>query len=190
LQVILIKDESNCNRKAKDMSINIQELWGNTSEFQIDWSPATKTSETIKWTISKEKFEIHHGLCNRFELHEIMLHCLTVMHNIGGQVGNSDTKKFQSYKTIMPRTLSIPLAGVWKQVVAEYELDNPDEDDSVASFKELLKTFFAAHSTEDDQHKLVSVICYAVKPEGMKVQPFLSLEGIEWLCYLATRRRA
>jgi hypothetical protein len=126
LQVILIKDESNCNRKAKDMSINIQEPQGNTLEFQIDWSPATKTLETIKWTISKEKFEINHGLCNHFKLHEIMLHCLTVMHKLDGQVGDSDNKKLQSYKTIMPRTLSIPLAGVWKQVVAEYELDNLD----------------------------------------------------------------
>jgi hypothetical protein len=154
------------------MSFNIQEPRGNTSEFQIDWSPAKKTSETIKWTIAKEKFEIHHGLCNRFELHEIIPHCLTVMHKIDGQVGDSDTEKFQSYKSIMPRTLSIPLARVWKQVVVEYELDNPDEDDSVSTFKELLKAFFAAHSTEDDRHELFSVIRYAVKPEGMKVQPF------------------
>jgi hypothetical protein len=132
------------------MSSNIQEPQGNTSEFKIDWSPVTKTSETIKWTINKEKFKIHHGLCNRFELHEIIPHCLTVMHKIDGQVGDSDTKKCQSYKSIMPRTLSIPLAGVWKQVVVEYELENPDEDDTVATFKEILKAFFAAHLTEDD----------------------------------------
>jgi hypothetical protein len=168
------------------MSTHLQEPWGNTSEFQIDWAPVTKTSETIKWTISKEKFEIHHGLCNRFELHEIMPHCLTVMHKIDGQVGDSDNKKLQSYKTVMPQTLSIPLVGVWEQVVAEYELDNPDEDESLASFKEMLKKFFAAHSTEDDQHELVSVIRYAIKPEGMKVQPFFcclkELNGyVNWL---------
>jgi hypothetical protein len=126
----------------------------------------------IKWTISKEKFELHHGLCNRFELHEIMPHCLMVMHKIDGQVGDSDNKKLQLYKTVMPWTLSIPLVGVWEQVVAKYELDNPDEDESLATFQEMLKKFFAAHSTEDNQHELVSVIRYAIKPEGMKVQPF------------------
>jgi hypothetical protein len=129
------------------MSTILQEPQGNTSEFQIDWSPVTKTLETIKWTISKEKFEIYHGLCNRFELHEIMPHCLTVMHKIDSQVGDSDNKKLQSYKTVMPQTLSIPLVGVREQVVAEYELDNPDEGESLASFKEMLKKFFAAHST-------------------------------------------
>jgi hypothetical protein len=103
------------------------------------------------------------------------------MHKIDGQVGNSDTKKCQSYKSIMPRTLLIPLAGVWKQVDIDYELENPDEDDTVATFKEILKAFFAMHSTEDDRHKLASVIRYAIKPQGMKVQPFLSFEGIEWL---------
>jgi hypothetical protein len=66
----------------------------------------------------------------------------------------------------------VPLAGVWKQVVIDYELENPDEDDTVATFKEILKAFFAAHSTEDDRHELASVIRYAIKPEGMKVQPF------------------
>jgi hypothetical protein len=167
------------------MAANNQEPRGNTSEFKIDWSPATKTSETIKWSIHKEKFEIHHGLCNRFELHEIIPHCLTVMHKIDGQVGDSDTKKAHSYKAIMPRTLSIPLAGVWKQVAIDYELENPDEDDTVATFKEILKAFFAAHSTEDDRHELASVIRYAVKPTGMKVQPFFyclkELNGIDWL---------
>jgi hypothetical protein len=187
LQVILIKDGSNCiNKKQKNMSSNIREPQGNTLEFRIEWSPTTKTSETIKWTINKEKFEIHHGLCNRFELHEIIPHCLTVMHKIDGQVGDSDTKKCQSHKSIMPRTLSIPLAGVWKQVVIDYELENPDEADMVATFKEILKAFFTAHSTEDDRHELASVIRYAIKPDGMKVQPFFyrlkELNGyIDWL---------
>jgi hypothetical protein len=146
----------------------------------------TKSSETIKWTISKEKYKIYHGLCNRFELHEIMLHCLMVMHKIDGQVGDHDNKKLQTYKTVLPWTLSIPLVRVWEQVVVEYNQDNLDEEESLGTFAQIPKKFFAAHLTEDDQHELVSVICYAVKLEKMKVQPFFcwlkELNGyVSWL---------
>jgi hypothetical protein len=142
---------------------------GNTSQFNIDWTPASKTSETIKWVISKEKYEIYHGLCTRFELHEIIPHCLMVIHKINGQVGDHDNKKLQSYKQVLPRTLSIPLVGVWEQVVVEYYEANPDEDETLASFAKTLKDFFTCHSMEDNRHELVSVICYAQKPDHMKV---------------------
>jgi hypothetical protein len=73
----------------------------------------TKTSETIKWMISKEKYEIYHGLCTQFELHEkITLYCLMVLHKIDGQVGDNDHKKLQLYKQVLPQTLSILLVGV------------------------------------------------------------------------------
>jgi hypothetical protein len=52
---------------------------GNALEFTIDWLPAAKTSETIEWMINKEKYEIHHGLCTKFELNNIMTHCLMVV---------------------------------------------------------------------------------------------------------------
>jgi hypothetical protein len=148
---------------------HIPEPRGNTSKFNIDWTPASKTLETIKWVISKEKYRIYHGLCTRFILHEIIPHCLMVIHKIDGQVGHHDNKKLQSYKQVLPRTLSIPLVGVWQQVVVEYNEANVDEDESLASFAKTLKAFCACHSTEDDQHELVSVICYAQKPEHMKV---------------------
>jgi hypothetical protein len=81
-------------------------------------------------------------------------------------------RKLQSYKQVLPRTLSIPLVGVWEQVVQEYKAANPDEDESLESFAKTLKAFIACHATEDDRHKLVSVIQYASKPDNMKVQPF------------------
>jgi hypothetical protein len=65
-----------------------------------------------------------------------------------------------------------PLVGVWEQVVTEYNQANQDEDESLATFAKTLKVFSACHSTEDDQHELVSVIRYTTKPEKMKVQPF------------------
>jgi flagellar biosynthesis protein FliP len=64
------------------------------------------------------------------------------------------------------------LVGVWEQVVTEYNKTHEDEDEFLATFGKTLKAFFASHSTEDDQHKLVSVIKNASKPEDMKVQPF------------------
>jgi hypothetical protein len=90
---------------------------------------------------SKEKYEIYQGLCTRFELHEIIPHCLMVIHKIDGQVGDHDNKK-------LPRTPSIPLVGVWEQVVMEYSEANLDEDETLASFVKTLMAFFACHSTE------------------------------------------
>jgi hypothetical protein len=137
---------------------HLPEQQGNTSEFNINWTPASKTSETIKWVISKEKYEIYHGLCTRFELHEIILHCLMVIHKIDGQVGDQDNKKLLSHKQVLAQTLSIPSVGVWEQVIVEYNQANPDEDESLASFAKTLKAFFACHSTEDNCHELVSVV--------------------------------
>jgi hypothetical protein len=36
-------------------TIHFPEPQGNTSEFNIDWTPATKTLETIKWVIFRKK---------------------------------------------------------------------------------------------------------------------------------------
>jgi hypothetical protein len=123
-----------------------------------------KTSETIKWSIHEDKFEIHQGLCVKFALHDIIAHCLTVVHKIDSQVSDNDQKKLQSYKQVLPRTLLIQLMGVWEQVVAEMD---QEEDESLATFTKTLKPFFRCktlkpffrcHSTEDDQHELVSTI--------------------------------
>jgi hypothetical protein len=73
---------------------------------------------------------------------------------------------------VIPRTLSIPLVGVWNQVVTEHTVANEDETETLATFAQLLKAFFACHSTEDDRHELVSFIRYASKPDDMKVQTF------------------
>jgi hypothetical protein len=152
-------------------------------EFNIEWSPMTKTAETIEWTINQEKYEIYHGLCARFELHDIVPHWLMVTHEIDGQVGESNHKKLQPYKQVLPQTLSVPLVGVWEQVVTKYNWEHEDETETLATFAKTLKAFFACHSTKDDQLELVSVICYASKPESVKVQLFLSIERV-WIGYL------
>jgi hypothetical protein len=80
-------------------------------------------------------------------------------------------KKIQLYKQVIPRTLSIPLVGVRNQVVTEYTAAREDDDETLATFAQLLKTF-SCHSTDNDQHELVSFIRYASKPDDMKVQTF------------------
>jgi dolichyl-phosphate-mannose--protein O-mannosyl transferase len=76
------------------MSVFHPEPRGNASAFTLDWVAAAKTTETIKWAINKEKYEIYHGLCTKFELIDIMTHCLMVVHKIDGQVSKYDHKKF------------------------------------------------------------------------------------------------
>jgi hypothetical protein len=80
------------------MSTFHPEPCGIASEFTIGWVPAAKTAETTKWTINKEKFKIHHVLCTKFELNDIMTHCLMVVHKFG----ENDHKKLQLYKQVMP----------------------------------------------------------------------------------------
>jgi hypothetical protein len=140
---------------------------GHTLEFNIDWTPATKTLETIKWVISKEKYEIYHGLCTRFELHEIILHCLMVIHKIDGQVGDHDNKKLQSYKQVLPQTLSIPLVGVWEQMVVEYNEANLDEDETLASFA---KTLFRTVRSHDYAHRAPSLFLCPRTQEALQGQ--------------------
>jgi hypothetical protein len=51
-------------QQQQDMStVFHSEPRGDTSEFTINWTLANKTSETIKWNIYKEKYEIYQGLC-------------------------------------------------------------------------------------------------------------------------------
>jgi hypothetical protein len=71
------------------MSTFHPEPCGTALAFTIDWVSTTKTTETIKWVINEEKFEIYCGLCTKFELIDIMTHCLTVVHKIDGQVGEN-----------------------------------------------------------------------------------------------------
>jgi hypothetical protein len=58
-----------------------------TSDFKIEWAQATKTSETLRWSIQRSKFEIHVIVLDQVELHDIVPHCLGVLHKIDGQVG-------------------------------------------------------------------------------------------------------
>jgi hypothetical protein len=79
-----------------------------------------------------------------------------------------------------------PLYSFGYQVVTEHTAANEDETETLATFAQLLKAFFACHSTEDDRHELVSFIRYASKPDDMKVQTFFYClkelnDYVDWL---------
>jgi hypothetical protein len=56
----------------------------------------------------------------------LMTHCLMVVHKIDGQISENDDKKLQSYKQVLWQTLSLPLVGVWDQVVTKFNKDHED----------------------------------------------------------------
>jgi hypothetical protein len=60
------------------------------SDFKIEWTAATRTTETLCWSIQRSKFEIHVVMLDQVELSDIVPHCLGVLHKIDGQVGLDD----------------------------------------------------------------------------------------------------
>jgi hypothetical protein len=55
------------------------------------------------------------------ELHNIVMHCLSVLHKITGQVGDQDVCWLASYKQVLVQTVSMTLQSTWKQVVQDFE---------------------------------------------------------------------
>jgi hypothetical protein len=144
------------------------------SDFQIDWTPTTKTTKTLRWTCQKSKFEIHVVLLDQVKLNDIVTHCLGVLHKIDGQVGfDNKERRVTSYLQVLPCTMSMALQAYWKQVLQEFEEANDNTPIStVDTFNLVLKNFFAGHSTDDNHHDLIESLRSAIKPENMKVQTF------------------
>jgi hypothetical protein len=144
------------------------------SDFQIEWSPTNKMTETLQWTYQQSKFEVHVVMLEKVELNDIMTHCLAVLHEIDGQVGlDSKERRVTSYLQVLPRTMSMALQAYWKQVVQEFGKANEDATIStIDAFNSILKNFFASHSTDDDRHDLIKSLQSAIKPNNMKVQTF------------------
>jgi hypothetical protein len=144
------------------------------SDFKIEWTPTTKTTETLRWTILRSKFEIHVVVLEQVELNDIVPHCLGVLHKIDGQVGlDSDDRHVTSYHQVLSRTMSMPLQSYWKQVITDYDETHEDAISTIDDFNAVLRAFFASHATEDDRHDLLESLRSAMKPETMKVHTFL-----------------
>jgi hypothetical protein len=140
------------------------------ASFPLELMPETKRNqETIKWTLgANQKHEIVSTILNQFEPGYIVAHCLQVMHKVNTRVGDDDGRKFQSYRTVLPRTLSIPLLAVWENI----QVDFPLQANTVAAFHQQVRHFIAANATENDRLDLVAYLRKAQKPVTMNVQAF------------------
>jgi hypothetical protein len=151
------------------------------SNFKIEWIPATKTTETLRWSIQHSKFEIHVIMLEQVELSDIVPHCLGVLHKIDRQVGlDDDDQHVTSYLQVLPQTMSIPLQAYWKQVIMDYNETHEDTITTIDDFNAALQ------ATEDDCHDLLESLRSASKPEMMKVQTFFYRikelnDYVEWL---------
>jgi hypothetical protein len=143
------------------------------SDFKIEWTPATKTTETLQWTIQHSKFEIHVVMLEQVELNDIDPHCLGVLHKIDSQVGlDSDNRRVTSYLQVLSQTMSMLLQSYWKQVLTDYNKTHEDTITTINNINAALQAFFAGHATEDDCHDLLKSLQLASKPKTMKVQTF------------------
>jgi hypothetical protein len=76
-----------------------------TLNFQIDWILPMRTRETLHWYWSK--YKIHVNLCENVELHNIVVHCLSMLHKINRQVGDEEVCWLASYQQIRLMTIMI-----------------------------------------------------------------------------------
>jgi hypothetical protein len=138
------------------------------TEFPIQVDVEAGHPEAIKWTIEKEKYEIHQTILEKVEIGEILTHCLRVVHKIKTEVGYNEKKLVKSHIQVLPRTFSIPLTAMWDQIAEEFLMN----EEKLANFNILLRHFFEAHSTDDDRHDLLTQIRNVRLPKQMKTQSF------------------
>jgi hypothetical protein len=125
--------------------------------FSVKWDKMKIATKTIKWTLganSAMKHKIVSPILSKFELGNIIAHCLTVMHKIDARVGNHAANHFASYVNVFPRTLSLPHVATWDTVFVDHPLAAQD----VASFQQAIWHFIAMHATDEDHHELPDYI--------------------------------
>jgi hypothetical protein len=63
-----------------------------TDLFSVEYNETKVTTETIKWTLGANgatKHEVVSPILTKFELGNIVSHCLTVMHKIDARICNN-----------------------------------------------------------------------------------------------------
>jgi hypothetical protein len=117
--------------------------------FSVEWDETKVATETIKWTLGANgatKHEIVSPILSKFELGNIVAHCLTVMHKIDACVGNNAPNRFVLYLNVFPHTLSLAHVATWDNVLVDHPLAAQD----VASFQQANLHFIAMHATNKD----------------------------------------
>jgi hypothetical protein len=120
--------------------------------FSVEWDETKATTETIKWTLGVNgtmKHEIVSPILSKFELGNIVAHCLTVMQKRDAFVGNNEANRFALYMNIFPHALLLPHLATWDTVLVDHPLAVQD----MASFQQAIWHFISMHATDEDHHE-------------------------------------
>jgi hypothetical protein len=143
----------------------------NASCFPLEINSTTIHYERISWTLAaSERQEVYVPILAKYELHNITAHCMIVMSHIDAQVATPN-ERYLSYRTVLPRTLSIPMLATWDNIVAENPLGALQHN--VQGFHSQVHLFIKANATDDDRCELVNLIRHAPKPQTMGVGIFI-----------------
>jgi hypothetical protein len=124
----------------------------------------------ISWTLAASVFqEVYVPILAKYEFNDILAHCVIVMSRVDAQV-STPAEHYLLYRTVFPRTLSIPLLATWDNIVAEHPLGAGQFN--VLGFHSQVCLFIKAHVTNDDRRELVNLIHHAPKPQTMGVGPY------------------
>jgi hypothetical protein len=94
--------------------------------FSIKWDE----TKIARWTLGANgatKHKIVSPILTKFELGNIVVHCLTVMHKIDARVGNHPANCFALYMNVFPHTLSLPHVATWDTILVDHPLFTQDE---------------------------------------------------------------
>jgi hypothetical protein len=110
------------------------------------------------------------------DIEDLLPHCLEIKTKVTKEVHNNAHLGPALFK-VFPRTLSLPLAAIWDQLVVNYTNDDHTE----ANFDDKLREFVASHATDQDRHELVQQLLHLMKPrkEGVSVQHFFYFRLLE-----------
>jgi hypothetical protein len=122
----------------------------NTSggSFELEPISTGERDTTVKWSIGNTKYKIHIPVLNRYELGNIVHHCMLVKHKINQEVGTVKNR-YRSYVSVFQRMLSLALVSIWDNILTDYPVNINDPNAIQADF-----------------------ICHSMKPKKMKVQVF------------------
>jgi hypothetical protein len=138
---------------------------------------------TFKWQQGNTKYEIHAHTLEDLDIEDLLPHRLEIKTKVTKEVHNNTHLGPALFK-VFPRTLSLPLAAIWDQLVVNYTNDDHTE----ANFDDKLREFIACDATDQVRHELVQQLLHPMKPckEGVSVQqfyyPLLELNNfVNWL---------
>jgi hypothetical protein len=111
-----------------------QEPQGNTSKFNIEWSPMTKTAETIKWTINMKFIMVS---AQDLSYMILFLTALWSFIKLIDKLVRAITRSSSCINKCCPE----PSLSLWLGVVTKYNREHKDKLKTLATFAKTLMAF-------------------------------------------------